>query len=282
MCSTRKYEFDTIMAVVEDLNERRTRFPPETVAALAILHLKRDEYHDVADLLNTHVHHYSIEERAIVRETFANFCLDRNNSIARVWDTYMIFQQIFNEANRETRTSIMQEFLTRNRADMAVHVFNHMREHVSDDVVPTVDTYCIALAGAGKLNDGESLAVLHNALKLDMNIEPSTKLYNALMLGYSGCEKADRALGFWDHIVHNEGPSYNSLLIVFKVCELAPFAERKTVALWKQLQELDIEMTRDLIAAYLGALGGNFLFDEAREVVESCEEKLGFKPDVVM
>ena len=166
---------------------------------------------------------------------------------------------------------------------MAVHVFNHMREHPWEVNQPTTETYVTALVGVGKLHDDESLEVVHNALKLDMNIEPSTKLYNALMLGYLGCEMPRRALAFWDEIVSSrEGPSYESLLIVFKVTEEAPFGERKALQMWKQLRDLDVEITRDLVAAYTGALQGNFLHDEVRKFVLECEESLGIKPDGMM
>jgi hypothetical protein len=283
MCDTNRYSFDTIMTIVEDLNGRNSRFPPATVAALATLHLIREEYHDVVDLLKTHVPHFSIDDRAVVRDVLLNVCLDPKSSLARVWDTYMIYQAIFPEVTRETRTNIMQEFFLRERCDMAVHVFNHMREHPWEGTQPTTDTYATALVGVGKLHDDESLEVVHNALKLDMNIEPSTKLYNALMLGYVGCEMPRRALAFWGEILSSrEGPSYESLLIVFKVTEEAPFGERKALQVWKQLRDLDVEITRDLVAAYLGALQGNYLYEEARKFVLECEETLGIKPDAVM
>ncbi|QDS71681.1 hypothetical protein FKW77_008075 [Venturia effusa] len=283
MCRSKRYSFDSIMTVLEDLNGRNVRFPPETVAALTTLHLLREEYHDVVDLLRTHIPHLSIDDRAIVRDVLLNVCLDRKNSLARVWDTYMIYQAIFPEVSREARTKIMQEFLLRERCDMAVHVFNHMREHSSEETQPTTDTYAIALAGAGKLHDTEGLEVLHNALKLDMNIEPCTKLYNALMLGYLGCDLPRRALTFWEDIVSSrEGPSYESLLIVFRVTEEVPFGERKALQVWKQLRDLDVEITRDLVAAYVGSLQGNYLYDEARKFMLECEESLGVKPDAVI
>ncbi|TID22158.1 hypothetical protein E6O75_ATG10952 [Venturia nashicola] len=283
MCKSNRYSFESIMTVMEDLNGRNIRFPPETVAALTTLHLLRKEYHDVVDLLKTHIPHISIDDRAVVRDVLLNMCLDRRNSLARVWDTYMICQAIFSEVTREVRTKIMQEFFWRKRCDMAVHVFNHMREHSSEAMQPTTDTYAIALVGAGKLHDDEGLEVFHNALKLDMNIEPCTKLYNALMLGYVGCEMPRRALTFWEDIVSSrEGPSYDSLLIVFKVTEEVSFGERKALQVWKQLRDLDIEITRDLVAAYVGSLQGNYLYDDAKKFILECEESLGIKPDAVI
>lgn len=283
MCNSNRYPYESIMTVMEDLIGRNARFPPETVAALTTLHLRRKEYHDVVDLFKTHIPHLSIDDRGIVRDVLLNECLDRKNELGRVWDTYMIYQAFFPEVTREIRTEIMQEFFLRERCDMAVHVFNDMRLHRSEEMQPTTDTYATVLVGVGKLHDDESLELVHNALKLDMNIEPSTKLYNALMLGYVGCEMPRRALTFWEEIVSSrEGPSYESLLIVFKVTEEVPFGERKALQVWKQLRDLDIEITRDLVAAYVGSLQGNYLYDDARKFMLECEVSLGIKPDTVM
>jgi hypothetical protein len=283
MASSGKYDFDTIIGIVEELSTRNHRFDPETVAVLSVLHLNRDEYHDVADLLTTHVHQYTAEERAIVRDTFAAFCLDRRNSIARVWDTYMIFQQVFDESDREVRTRIMNEFFTRRRADMAVHVFNHMRKHTRPDTFPTTETYAAALVGIGKLSDMESLTVVHNALKLDMNVEPSTKMNNALMIAYTGCGEPRYAINFWIDIASSkEGPNYNSILALFNACEKAAFGEKRAISVWNQLGELDVVMTRDLVAKYLAALAGNQCFDDAKKIAEECEQRFGFEADATM
>jgi hypothetical protein len=283
MVASGKYDFDTIIGLVEELSTRRHRFDPKTVAALSVLHLNRDEYHDVADLLTTHVHEYTADERAIVRETFVNYCLNRKNRIARVWDTYMIFQQVFDESDREVRTRIMNEFFTRQRSDMAVHVFNHMRKHTHPDTVPTADTYAAALVGIGKLRDMESLTIVHNALKLDMNVEPSTKINNALMIAYAGCGEPRYAINFWIDIASSrEGPNYNSILALFNACERAAFGEKRAISVWNQLADLDVVMTRNLVAKYVAALAGNQYFDDAKKIVEQCEERFGFEPDTMM
>lgn len=283
MFSSGKYDFNTIMSVVEDLSNRHQRFEPETVAALSVLHLQRDEYHDVADLLTTHVHQYSAGERAVVRDTFVRFCLDRRNSIARVWDTYMIFQQVFDEADREVRMRIMTEFFTRRRADMAVHVFNHMRKHTREDTIPDTDTYAATLAGIAKLKDDQSLEIVHNAIKLDMNIEPSTKLSNALMYAYASCGEARYSTNFWIDICDSkEGPNHSSIMILFYACSKMSFGEKRAVSVWNQLGQLDVALSRDLIAMFLAALSANQCYSEAYEVVEECVDRFGVEVDAVM
>jgi hypothetical protein len=284
MCNSGRYKFDTIMEVVEDYSNDRKPFEADTVSALCLLHLKRNEYYDVVDLLQTQVGKYDTSERMRIRDTFVDFCLDRRNSITSVWDAYMIFHQVFDaETNREIRTRVMNEFLTRRRSDMAVHVFNHMREHRHVDSQATADTYVDILTGIGRLEDQESLEVVHNQMKLDMNVEPNTRLQNALMIAHLGCDFPNNAFRSWQDIINsNEGPSYNSLLIVLRVCEKMPFGETKAKEIWRQFGELDVEITSELFAAYVGALAGNDLVNEAMEKVNSVEKEFGLRPNTLM
>lgn len=284
MCASGKHSFESIMSVVDVLNRRRAPFETDTTAALSILHLKRDEFYDVADLLRTQVGNYDTTERIRIRDTLFNFCLDRRNSVARIWDTYVIFQQIFDaETDRPIRTAIMNEFLARRRSDMAVHVFNHMRESTRDDTRATLDTYVDIFVGISRLADDESLEVVHNQMKLDMNIEPNTRLQNACMLAFMGCNMPRHAYMFWrDIIASAEGPSYNSLLIVMKVCERMPFGEEEARTIWQKIRTLDVEITPELLGAYVGALAGNDLIENAMVVVERAEKEYGIVPDAVM
>ena len=147
MCTSKEYDFQSIIHIVEDINHRRLRFDVETVSALTILHLSRDELHDAIDLLQTHNFHFSIQQRALIRSALFDFCLDRNNSNTRAWDTYTILTQIFGETPRDERTTIMESFFSRRRPDMAIHAFNSMRTHTRPDTTATVDTYTAVLVG---------------------------------------------------------------------------------------------------------------------------------------
>ncbi|KAG9993731.1 hypothetical protein KCU78_g18754, partial [Aureobasidium melanogenum] len=200
MCASGRQDFDSIMNVAADLSDRQARFEPDTVSALSVLHLSRDEVHDVIDLLNTHVHSFNMAGRASVQSTLIEYCLRPSTTTAQAWDTYIILKQVFDDTTREQRVRIMNDFFRRKRPDMAVHVFNHMRAHTRQDTIPTVDTYVACLSGIGKAKDEESLEVVYNQLKLDFNIEPNTLLQNALMKAYTSCESPRTALGFWDDI----------------------------------------------------------------------------------
>ena len=168
----------------------------------------------------------------------------------------------------------MTAFFTRERADMGVRIFQNMRMHSRADTIPTVDTYVAAFLGLAKLRDLESLEVIHNLLKLDYNITPTTYLYNALIIAYTACGKARKALGFWDDIVASrEGPSYNSIHIALRACEKSPFGDLKAKDLWSLLRRRNVELDHNLWCSYVGALAGNGDIDMAITAVEEAEGK---------
>ncbi|KAI9724910.1 MAG: hypothetical protein M1812_000186 [Candelaria pacifica] len=272
MCTVRYVDYDAVMGIVEDLNERKARLEPETCSALCALHLGRDEWDDAIDLLTTHTFHYSLEQRAKVRDVFVNFCLDRGNSTARAWDAYMIFRQVFEETDVRTRTIMMREFFQRKRSDMACHVFGHMRQHFRQELRPKVETYVECFEGIAGAADLEGLEMVHNMLKLDFAIEPTTSLYNSLMLSYTACEMPDRSLEFWEDIANSrEGPTYNSIQIALRACEETPFGDREARTIWHRMKDMDIEITREVFASYAGALAGQALFEEVKDLIQGME-----------
>lgn len=283
MLATRRYPDETVMALVDDLNERNGLFDVDTVAALTLFHLQRDELHDLVDLLHTQTFNFSIAEREKVRDVLVNFCLDSRNNNTRAWDAYVICHQVFSETGRDIRTGIMRSFFERRRGDMAVHVFDAMRQHQDPAIRANADTYAEAFMGIGRSADSESLETIHNQMRIDQEIDrPPTKLYNALMFAYSECGQPGRAFAFWNDIATSrEGPSYNSIILAFYVCERSPGqGDRIAQDIWEKLMKMDVEMTRELLTGYASALAGNQLVEEAKEVVKGMEEEYGMKPDV--
>lgn len=285
LCSSQRHDFDSIMNVAADLSDRQARFEAPTVAALSLLHLSRDEIHDVVDLLNTHAFHYSSSERESILQAISTYALDPSTPTARTWDAYTILRTIFDECPREPRTAFMLDFYRRERPDMAVHVFNSMRSHSRTDTLPTIETYISSFMASTKLHDLESLELVHNQLKLDVNINPSTRLYNSLILAYTACGQPRRALRFWDDIsASREGPTYNSIHITFHACEKAPFGDLKARELMEKLRRKGVEIDQEMWGSYFGALAGNgdlgYVFAELEKVegkglVQVDEEILG-------
>lgn len=284
LCQSKRHDFDTVMNVAMDLADRRAHFDPATVTALALLHLNRDEMHDVIDLLNTHAHHYSSADRSQILNTILAFCLDPSTPTSRSWDAYKILGSVFDEMPREPRTQVMSNFYTRHkRPDMAVFIFNEMRRHSRADTIPTVDTYVASFLGSAKLRDLDSLEVIHNQLKLDYNINTTTYLMNAMMISYTACDRPRLALGFWNDIVASkEGPTYNSIHIALRACEKAPFGDLRAKEIWTKLRKMDVELDQKLWAAYAGALVGNGDNESAFELIEAAEEKRECEVDAVL
>lgn len=274
LCASKRHDFDTVMNVVADLSERQSRFEPLTTSTLTLLHLDRDEIHDVIDLLNTHAFHYSSAERASIRGAMVSYCLNPSTPTSRAWDAYTIIRDVFDELDRTARTELMTSFFKRERPDMAVHVFNHMRTHSRTDTMPTIDTYISAFLGAARLRDLESLEVLHNQLKLDFNINVSTSLRNALIIGYTACHRPRKALGFWDEIVASkEGPTYNSIHIAMRACEHSPFGDLKAKEIWERLRKTNVDLDGTIWASYVAALAGNGNVKASIKTVEEAEAK---------
>ncbi|KAI4100112.1 MAG: hypothetical protein LQ339_005634 [Xanthoria mediterranea] len=283
LCHQKPIKYNGIMELVDDLNERKARLNPETVSALALIHLQRGELHDLIDLLNTHVYRFEANKRLSICNDLIQFCFDRSILTAKVWDGYNIVRQTFREMDLETRTKMMFEFFERGRSDMATHVFGHIRHLDSPEIKPTVETYVLVFEGIAKAADAESLALVHNMLKLDATVEPDTKLYNSLMLAYLGCGDPRQALLFWDDIIHSrEGPTYSSIQIALRACEKAPFGERQARDIWSRLKRFDIRVTKEIYAAYIGALAGQALFDECTELINNAKKEAGLTPDVLM
>ena len=283
LCNQRPIRHDVVMELIENLVERNIRLGPDAVAALALVHLQRGELHDLVDLINTYAYRFSLKQRVPTRDVIVGYCLDPSVLTSKVWDAYNILRRTFPEVDLDTRTRIMSGFFERGRSDMATHVFNHMRQLDLPNMRPTIDTYVLCFEGIGKAADQESLTLVYNMLKLDNTVEPDTKLYNSLMLAYMGCGNPRQSLLFWDDIMHSrEGPTYNSIQIALRACETAPFGERQARDIWSRLRRFEIRVTREIYAAYVGALAGQSLFEECVGLVDNAEKEVGYAPDVLL
>lgn len=257
LCRSKVHDFDTIMNVAADLSDRRAQFEADTVAALSILHLDRDEKFDVIDLLNTHAHHFSLNDRAHIRKTLVEYIQDSATETPRAWDAYTILRENFDEIAREERTRVFLAFFAKERPDMAVHVFNAMRHHSRTDTQPTADTYIVFFLTAAKYHDLESVEVVHNQLKLDYTINVDTRLNNALMIAFNSCGNPRRALTFWNEITASvEGPSYNSIHLALRACERSVGGVQKAKQIWARLQKLNIDLDQRLWSSYIASLVG--------------------------
>ncbi|KAI1483042.1 hypothetical protein F4774DRAFT_416640 [Daldinia eschscholtzii] len=279
MCAAPEPNHARVLEVTSYLEQRRITLEPETLVSICMAFLKNDETFEVIDTLSLHTVHYSIAERSMVRKAFVQYCLDQKNSTARVWDAYALLRQFFPELEAEDREAIMNAFFDRRRADMAVHVFKHMHSHANRQIQPTLETYVRFMEGIGKCPDEESLKAVHNMLKMDTTIQPSTRLYNALMIGYVACELPYRALDFWTEIASSpDGPSYNTLEIVFRAYEVTPDGDSLANELWEKIKRMDIEVPDNVYIAYVVTTAAHSHLTVAKMLLENMDNVVGKGP----
>ncbi|KAF9881979.1 complex i intermediate-associated protein 84 [Colletotrichum karsti] len=282
LCYQATPDLKAIREISDVLEERIVTLDPDTVVALCTVFLKNDQQFEVIDTLSLNVFQHSNEQRRSIRDAFVAYCLDRNNSTARVWDAYSILRQFFQETSVESRLELMEAFFNRNRPDMAVHVFGHMRQHVHPVFHPTSEAYIQCYEGIGKSPDLDSLKIVHNMLKMDTTIQPTTRMYNALMIAYGACRRPSTALDFWKDIVLSaEGPSYNSLEIVFSLCEIKAFGDQIARDIWKRIEKMEIDVPPAVFAAYCGGLAGNGNLQEVQSTIRTMKRAVGYGPDAM-
>ena len=283
LCVSKLHNFDDLMAIVDDLHERKAKFDPQTTAALTLLHLRRGEIPDAMDLLQVHAFHYSPEGREIIRKALSLFILDSETSIADAWDAYQILRNVIPETSKHDRMTIMKHFFSRKRSDMACHVFFHMRNHSNDNIRADQEVYTAAFTGYARCADSESLELTHNQLRLDLSINMDTKLRNAMMLAYASTEQNNKALEIWREICESqEGPTYNSIVIAFRSCETMHWGGEHAKAIWKRLKEQDVDIDKNIWTAYMCAIARNHYHDEALALIETVNEEYGIPPDLHM
>ncbi|KAI8953518.1 complex I intermediate-associated protein [Xylaria longipes] len=280
LCASSRPDYEKILDATSYLEERHVTLEPETVVSICMAFLKNDETYEVIDTLSLHTMHYSIAERQMVRKSFVDYCLDKKNSTARVWDAYALLRQFFPEVENEDRMAIMDAFFDRRRADMACYVFGHMRSHNNLRHRPNLETYVRCLEGIGRCPDVESLKTIHNMAKMDTTIQLNTKLYNALMIGYIACDTSHRALDFWKEVTTSpEGPSYATLEIVFRAYEAQSNGDIPGKELWEKMTKMDVDVPEHVYAAYLTMLAAHSHLPDVKLLLEDSDSIIGKRPD---
>lgn len=282
LCTAKEPDAGLILDITSDLEQRRATLEPETVVALCMLFLHGDQQFDVIDTLSLHTVTYSLEERKKVREAFVEYCIDPKVSTARVWDGYSLLRQFFPETEPEHRIRLMDAFFERRRPDMACHIFGHMRAHSNPKQHPTDAVYVRCLEGIGRHPDGESLRMVHNMLKMDATVQMNTRVWNALMLAYASCGAPAAALAFWREITNSaEGPTYNSLAILFWVCELVGQRESPARAVWQKIQRMDLDVPQNVFWSYCGTVAAQGFLDEVKRLIQGSEASFGYSPNIM-
>lgn len=280
ICSATPLDYDQVLTVLSNVERREVELEPDTVVALCLMFLKNDKAHEVIDTLSLHISQFSMEDRQVVLDSLLNYCLDRSVSTARAWDCYNLLRQFFPETSREERVALMESFFDRKRADMACYIFGHMRAHANDDMRPDLATYVACLEGLGACPDADSVQMIHNMFKMDTKIQPTTKLYNAFMIAYTACDDPSQAFDFWREIsMSTEGPSYHSLNIVFRVCQVMPYGDEKAKIIWDKMHRMEIEIPIYVYCSYMVMNAGQGHLDEVKALLIGMKAEYGKEPD---
>lgn len=246
-----------IIQAVSRFEARHGELEPVTVADVCMRFLRDDQKMEVVDTLGLHLNQFSMDERRLIRTEFLQYCLDMSISTARAWDTYSLLRQFWPETPKEERTKIMQAFFSRKRPDMACHVFGHMRAHPDNAYRPDLDHYVLCLENLGAYPDRNSVAMIHNMLKMDARIQPSTKLYNAFIIAFTGSNETRKAFEFWRQVANSkDGPTYKSLELVFRACQRMPYGHDRAKVIWDKMATLEVDVPVNVYDAFILMLAG--------------------------
>lgn len=271
--------FDLISTLLDPLIDNNVRLEADTMAALTLMLLRRHDWDAVSQLLRPRLGSYDTEERARIRKSVTKFIMDPSQNDDDVWEAYNLLKIAFPETGVSVRTDIMSAFFKRNRSDLACLVFGHMRQAESFAQRPKPESYTRCFLGIAKAADRENLELVHNMLKLDLEVELNTRVRNALMLAYAGCEMPEKAMEIFKEILRSEeGPSLNTIMIFFRVCETHPMGASEAIKMMQKAKLLEIEMDRRMYNAYVRALAAQSEFDRAVEAIEKMQSEIGFEP----
>jgi pentatricopeptide repeat protein len=284
LCSFRNLDYNLLLTILDKLLLRKSSLRPETVAALCELFIQRGELGEATDLLKkARLDLYSKRQRELITRALFRLVTERKLKTLQAWQAYELLHKAFPELSVKDRTTIMNSFFDRDQADMACMVFGHMRQSHDKKKRPTADTYVECFEGLSQYPDEDSLQLVHNMLKLDTHVDLSTKILNALMLAYMNSNSPQRSLEYWDDILNSqEGPTYNSIVIVLQACQRAMGGHRVARVIMQRLASLEVDVTQQIYAAYIGALSHHGDHELAFQLVDSMQADMGLTPDTLM
>ncbi|KAH8704731.1 putative mitochondrial respiratory complex I chaperone [Talaromyces proteolyticus] len=276
--------YDQISKLLDPLIQDNTQIEPETLAALTGILASRNEWDALSQLLRPRLSSYAlINERPIIRSALLNFIHNKEQDDENIWRAYQLLRIAFPETEAESRIAIMNVFFERKMIDKACEVFGHMRHASSRNQHPTVDAYVSCFLGLSRVADWENVKLIRNMLRLDVDVEPSTRLQNAVMLALAACEKPDDAMDVFREILRSDdGPTHTTLAIFFKVCQSLPNGVAEAAKMMQKITMLEIPLDRSLYLAYIKALAAQGEQDTVTQALDALHSKIGQSPDADM
>ena len=275
-------DFDLAIRLVDSLLDRGADLYAETVSGLCNLFLQRDEFEEAMGLLRYRVDSYPTSDRTRISEVIRDFILNPEVKDQRAFNAYELFRHAFPETPVEKRLPLMHSFFDRRRPDLACLVFGHMRQREDLPGRPTAEAYAQCFEGIARCKDVDGLQMVYNMLKLDLEVEQTTRIHNGLMAAYNACEMPFTAVidHFWKIMDSREGPTLSSFALALRACETwIPQGAQEARRIIALMQSWNLVMTKEIYLCYLGALAGQSEFENSIELIEEMESDIGEKPD---
>jgi hypothetical protein len=275
-------DFDLAMRIVDSLLDRGAELYAETVSGLCHLFLQRDEFEEAMGILRYRVDSYPTSDRERISEVFRQFILNPGVGDQRAFNAYELWRHAFPETPVEKRLPLMHSFVDRKRPDLACLIFGHMRQREDLPGRPTAEAYAQCFEGIAKCKDVDGLQMVYNMLKLDLEVEQTTRIHNSLMAAYTACGMPFTAIidHFWKIMDSREGPTLSSFALALRACETwIPQGAQEARRIIALMQSWNLVITKEIYLCYLGALAGQSEFENSIEVIEEMENDMGDKPD---
>jgi hypothetical protein len=277
-------EYIHLMQIVDHLLSTGADLEAEAIAGLCHVFLQKDELEEATGLLRHRVDSYPRDDRARISAVFQQFITDLSIKDQRAFNAYELFRHAFPETPITERVAIMQSFFARKRPDLACLVFGHMRQREDLSARPTPAAYAKCFEGIASCKDIDGLQMVYNMLKLDLEVEQTTRIHNGLMAAYTECQQPFVAIidHFWKIMESREGPTLSSFILALRACEKwIPQGGHEARQIMALMQSFNLVITKEVYDAYVGALAGQSEFENTVELIEEMERDIGESPDAL-
>ncbi|KAK2740249.1 hypothetical protein FQN55_008975 [Onygenales sp. PD_40] len=270
---------DMVLAFIDRLLEIDGRLDAGAAESLCQMLLSRHDVEGVSEFLKPIVSSYGVEEQWQIRGAFLRYINDFSVSVGNAWEAYKLLNEIFPKTPVTIRTDIMSNFFKRQRSDLGVLVFGHMRQRTDRNHRPKAQTYAICLHELAGAADADGVFLVHNMLKLDLEVELTTDILNSLMLAYSECGSPEQAMEFFkDILASKQGPNDHTLELFFRVCEKYHNGVAEATRMVEKLKALGIDINSRVYNGYICALGSHGELERAVDAVTAMELQTGSLP----
>ncbi|OJD27664.1 hypothetical protein ACJ73_00932 [Blastomyces percursus] len=272
---------ETALAFIDRLLESECRLEATTLEELCRMLLLRHDLEGISELLKPFVSSCSVPGLSQVLKPFAQFIADQKESVETAWEVHELLARAVPYAPVAFWTNNMKQFFKRGRPDLACLAFGHMRKKVHPQDRPTAQTYALCFHGLAKTAYSEGIFLVHNMLKLDVEVQWTRSLLHKLMAAYTACGDPEQAMEFFRDILHSEeGPSYYSITLFFRACATYRKGLQEATQMVEKLKSLNLPLNRRTYNNYIRVLSAHGELERASEAISAMRAETGESPTV--